>query len=62
MHIRVGGFGSGGCFNPAVALGTFMNGLNTGTNMAPIIIADLLGGAAAALAFKALYNSQGADD
>lgn len=58
----LGGFGSGGCFNPAVALGTLMNGLNTGANIGPIIIADLIGGALAALAFKALYNRQGDDD
>jgi len=58
----LGGFGSGGCFNPAVALGTFMNGLNTGANIGPIIIANLLGGALAAFAFKGLYTSQGDDD
>ncbi len=58
----LGGFGSGGCFNPAVALGTLMNGLNTGANIGPIIAANLIGGALAALAFKALYHSQGADD
>ena len=58
----LGGFGSGGCFNPAVALGTLMNGLNTAANIGPIIIANLIGGALAALAFKGLYNSQGADD
>jgi len=58
----LGGFGTGGCFNPAVALGTLINGLNSGASMLPIIIADLLGGAAAALAFKALYHRQGDDD
>lgn len=58
----LGGFGSGGCFNPAVALGTLINGLNTGGSIGPIIAADLAGGAVAALAFKALYHSQGADD
>ena len=58
----LGGFGSGGCFNPAVALGTLMNGLNTGANIGPIIAANLIGAALAALAFKALYHSQGADD
>lgn len=58
----LGGFGSGGCFNPAVALGTLMNGLNTGANIGPIIIADLIGGALAALAFKGLYHRQGDDD
>lgn len=58
----LGGFGSGGCFNPAVAIGTLMNGLNTAGSIGPIIVADFLGGAVAAFAFKALYNSQGADD
>ena len=58
----LGGFGSGGCFNPAVALGTLINGLNTGANIGPIIIADLIGGALAAFAFKAVYTRQGADD
>jgi len=58
----LGGFGSGGCFNPAVALGTLINGLNTATNIAPIIVANLIGGALAAIVFKATYTSQDADD
>lgn len=58
----LGGFGSGGCFNPAVALGTLMNGLNTATNIGPIIAANLIGGALAAIAFKGLYTRQGDDD
>lgn len=58
----LGGFGSGGCFNPAVALGTLMNGLNTAANIGPIIVANLIGGALAALVFKATYTSQDADD
>ena len=58
----LGGFGSGGCFNPAVALGTLINGLNTATNIGPIIIANLIGGALAAVVFKATYTRQGDDD
>jgi len=57
-----GGFGSGGCFNPAVAVGTIINGLNTGANLGVIIIADFVAGALAAFAFKAVYDSQGDDD
>jgi len=58
----LGGFGSGGCFNPAVAVGTIINGLNTGGNIGAIIVANLVGGALAAFAFKAVYDSRGDDD
>ncbi len=58
----LGGFGSGGCFNPAVGVGTLINGLNTGANFGAIIVADLIAGALAAFAFKATYDSQGDDD
>ena len=58
----LGGFGSGGCFNPAVAVGTIVNGLNTGGNIGGIIIANFIAGALAALAFKTVYTSQGDDD
>jgi len=58
----LGGFGSGGCFNPAVGVGTLINGLNTGANFGAIVVADLIAGALAAFAFKATYDSQGDDD
>jgi len=58
----LGGFGSGGCFNPAVAVGTIVNGLNTGGNVGVIVIANFVAGALAAFTFKAVYTSQGDDD
>jgi len=53
----LGGFGTGGCFNPAVALGTLIDGLNTGMNIGVAIVADLIGGALAAIMFKMTYGS-----
>ncbi len=52
----LGGFGTGGCFNPAVAVGTLINGLNTGMNVGIIVVANLIAGALAALVFKATYH------
>lgn len=49
----VGGI-SGGAFNPAVAVGASLMGLFSWTNIWIYLLADLLGGAAAALMFRAL--------
>jgi aquaporin Z len=49
----VGGI-SGGAFNPAVAVGASLLGLFSWANIWIYLAADLLGGAAAALAFKTL--------
>lgn len=45
---------SGGAFNPAVALGASISGLFAWGNIWVYLLADLLGGVAAAYAFKAL--------
>lgn len=45
---------SGGAFNPAVAVGISAMGLSAWPNIWVYLLADLLGGAIAALAFKAL--------
>ena len=58
----LGGFGTGGCFNPAVAVGTLVNGLNTGMNIGVIIAANLVAGALAAVMFKFAYEPLDADD
>ncbi len=52
----LGGYGSYGCFNPAVAIATLINGLNTVANIGPIIIANIIGGVLAVIAFKATYT------
>jgi aquaporin Z len=46
---------SGGAFNPAVGLGVFVMGLENLHQLAVYLVADLLGGAGAALAFKATH-------
>jgi aquaporin Z len=45
---------SGGAFNPAVAIGISMMGLSAWANVWIYLVANLLGGAAAGLAFRAL--------
>lgn len=45
---------SGGAFNPAVAVGASMMGLLPWSNIWLYVVADLLGGAAAALVFRGL--------
>ena len=45
---------SGGAFNPAVAVGASIMGLLPWSNIWLYVAADLLGGAAAALVFRAL--------
>lgn len=62
MAYALGGFGTGGCFNPAVAIGAAMNGLaGWGTAMLALA-ADFAGAALAAIMFKMVYTSQGSDD
>lgn len=45
---------SGGAFNPAIALGITVMGISSAVNIWIFLVADFLGGAAAALAFNAL--------
>lgn len=58
MTLMTGAFAvgniSGGAFNPAVALGISVMGLSAWVNIWIFFLADLLGGAVAALAFKAV--------
>ena len=54
--VAVGGV-SGGAFNPAVGLGVFLMGLEKLSQLGVYIVADLLGGAAAALAFRATQEA-----
>jgi len=62
MAYALGGFGTGGCFNPAIAIGAAFNGLASWGTAGLAIVADFIGGALAALAFKAVYTSLDADD
>ena len=55
--IAVGGV-SGGAFNPAVGLGVFLMGLEKIQQLGVYIVADLAGGAAAAIAFKSLNGAE----
>jgi aquaporin Z len=55
--IAVGGI-SGGAFNPAVGLGVFMMGLEKLNQLGVYFVADLAGGAAAALTFKAINGAE----
>ena len=54
--VSVGGV-SGGAFNPAVGLGVLLMGLENLHQFGVYVAADLLGGAAAALAFKAAHEA-----
>ncbi len=56
MAYALGGYGTGGCFNPAVAIGTAINGLGSWGVKLASLGADFAGGAVAALAFKAVYS------
>ena len=62
MAYALGGFGTGGCFNPAIAVGAAMNGLASWGTAGLAIVADLIGAVLAALAFKSVYTSLDADD
>jgi len=53
--VAVGGI-SGGAFNPAVGLGVCVMGLEKFAQLGVYLAAELLGGAAAALAFKAAHE------
>ncbi len=53
--VAVGGV-SGGAFNPAVGLGVFLMDLVNLHQLGVYLVADLLGGAVAALAFKAAHE------
>jgi aquaporin Z len=55
--VAVGGV-SGGAFNPAVGLGVFMMGLEKIQQLGVYLVADLAGGAAAALAFKSINGPE----
>lgn len=56
MTVMVGAFSvgniSGGAFNPGVAVGVTLMGLSAWSNIWIFLVAELLGGAVAALAFK----------
>jgi aquaporin Z len=54
--VAVGGI-SGGAFNPAVGLGVYFMGLENLHQLLVYLVADLLGGAVAALAFKATHDA-----
>lgn len=56
MAYALGGFGTGGCFNPAVAIGAAMNGLAGWGTAILALVSDFVGAALAALAFKAVYS------
>ncbi len=53
--VSVGGI-SGGAFNPAVGLGVFLAGLANVHQLGVYLVAELIGGAVAALAFKAAHE------
>jgi aquaporin Z len=55
--VAVGGI-SGGAFNPAVGLGVFTMGLEKLNQFGVYVVADLAGGATAALAFKSLNGAE----
>ena len=54
--IAVGGI-SGGAFNPAVGLGVFTMGLESAKQLGLYLGADLIGGAAAAIAYKVIHGA-----
>jgi len=53
-----GGFGSLGCFNPAVALATYMSDLSTLQNSMIITLSNFVGGALAALTFMKIEHGE----
>ncbi len=53
--VAVGGV-SGGAFNPAVGLGVFSMGLESAKQLGIYLGADFIGGAVAALTFKAIHG------
>ena len=55
--VSVGGF-SGGAFNPAVGLGVFLMGFASVKTFIIYLVFDLIGGAVAALTFKAVNGAE----
>ncbi len=55
--VAVGGV-SGGAFNPAVGLGVFTMGLESAKQFGVFLVFDLAGGAAAALAYRAVNGRE----
>lgn len=55
--VAVGGV-SGGAFNPAVGLGVVLMGLEKINQLGVYVVADLAGGAAAALTYKAVNGNE----
>ena len=53
----LGDQGSMGCFNPAVALATYINGLNTGWNLIPITAANLIGAGIATGVYRQYFKN-----
>lgn len=62
MAYALGGFGTGGCFNPAIAVGIAFNGLISWSTAGLAIAANIIGGVLAALFFKAVYTPLDSDD
>ncbi len=58
MAYALGGFGTGGCFNPSIAIGIAFNGITSWGSAGLSIVANLVGAALAALAFKAVYSGE----
>lgn len=52
MAYALGGFGTGGCFNPAVAIGAAFNGLASWGTAGLAIAANFVGAALAAIVYK----------
>jgi len=58
MAYALGSFDTGGCFNPAVAIGAAFNGLASWSTAILALVADFAGGAVAALVFKFVYDGE----
>lgn len=56
MAYALGGFGTGGCFNPAIAIGCAFNGLASWGTAGLAIAANVIGAALAAIMFKVCYT------
>jgi aquaporin Z len=54
--VAVGGV-SGGAFNPAVGLGVFSMGLESAKQLGVYVVADLAGGAVAAITYKIVHGA-----
>jgi len=58
MAYSFGGFGTGGCFNPAVAIGAAINGLASWGTAILALASDFAGAAVAAILFKFAYSGE----